>query len=104
MTVLNDLLEKKGGIYSDRPTFAFCGQMIGWENTLALQHYGERFRWYRKNIHAIIGTKAAISKFYDLQITEAKRFLRGLSLSPKHFVEHIRTYVFFPLFLVYPLL
>lgn len=86
-----DLFEKRSTIYSDRPRMVFGGEMCGWEHALSSQYYGERFKAYRKNIHAVLGSRAAVSKFYDLQETEIRRFALRVLESPEKLIQHIRT-------------
>ncbi|KAH8113547.1 cytochrome P450 [Phellopilus nigrolimitatus] len=86
-----DLLEKRSATYSDRPTMVFGGEMCGWEHALSSQHYTDRFRAYRKNIHAVIGSKSAVSRFYPLQDTEVRRFLLRVLEEPEKLEHHIRT-------------
>jgi hypothetical protein len=47
------LFEKRSAVFSDRPRIVFGGEMCGWENTLALQRYGDAFRIFRREIHQV---------------------------------------------------
>ncbi|KAM0820134.1 putative Cytochrome P450 [Seiridium cardinale] len=85
-----DLLGKRSSAYSERPSLTFGNEMCGWESTLASLPYNERFRQYRRNIHAIIGTKPAVSKFYDLQEEEARRFALRVLKAPNNLLQHAR--------------
>ncbi|TDL20079.1 cytochrome P450 oxidoreductase OrdA-like protein [Rickenella mellea] len=90
-TIALSLFEKKSSIYSSRPTLTFGGQMCGWENSLALQPYGHRFRSYRKNIYQLMGTKASVlSQFSELEEKETRRFLRRVLKDPEMLREHVR--------------
>jgi hypothetical protein len=115
-----ELLEKKSSIYSDRPTLIFGGEMCvslprlispstlitdtpthphshppthrcGWENTLALQHYSDRFRAYRKHMHAVLGSRAAIARFQPHLTTEIRRLMWRVWKEPGKLGGHIRT-------------
>ncbi|KLO12343.1 cytochrome P450 [Schizopora paradoxa] len=86
-----DLFEKRSAIYSDRPTLVFGGEMCGWENTLAMQHYSPRFRAYRKNIYQLMGSKNAINKFNPLIEEETRRTLIRIVEDPQQLMGHIRT-------------
>ncbi|KAK7745701.1 hypothetical protein SLS62_009667 [Diatrype stigma] len=85
-----ELLEKRSVKHSSRPRQVFAGEMIGWEHSLALSQYNDRFRTYRKNMSRIIGSKTAAAQFYDLQDAEVCHFLRHVLDSPENLVEHIR--------------
>ena len=91
--VATDLLEKRSLIYSDRPRLVLAGEMCGWEHQNACQMYGNHFKAYRKNMHAVIGSKASVTKFNDLQVAEVRRFVFRVLENPKSFIQHIRTYV-----------
>ncbi|KAL5481175.1 hypothetical protein ACEPAI_10116 [Sanghuangporus weigelae] len=96
LIILNDkriafeLLEKRSLSYSSRPKMVFCGEMIGWENQLAMQPYTNLFRANRKYFHAMIGTKHAISRFAELQDMEVRRFLFRVLNKPSELLQHIR--------------
>ena len=66
---------------------------IGWDKILSGEQYSDRFRAQRKNIHAVIGTKAAVSRFFELQEAEVRRFLFRVLESPEELLHHIRTFV-----------
>ena len=87
-----DLFERRSLTYSDRPRMVFAGEMCGWEHALSSQMYSERFKAYRRNVHAILGTRAAVSKFNELQETEARRFALRVLNTPENLTHHIRTY------------
>ncbi|KAI0705985.1 cytochrome P450 [Cerioporus squamosus] len=42
-----ELLEKRSGIYSDRPHLIMAGDIVGWDQILVLLRYGNQFREYR---------------------------------------------------------
>lgn len=88
-----DMLEKRSGIYSDRPSMEMGGELVGWKNTLVLIPYGERFRNFRKMFHQVIGTNAAMAKFHTIEELETHRFLQLLLDRPKEFANHVRVYV-----------
>lgn len=85
-----DMLDKKSGIYSDRPILQMGGELVGWKNTLVLLPYGERFRRYRRLFYRLIGTHASIKRFYPSEEFEAKAFLRQLVKKPEDLAAHVR--------------
>ena len=88
-----DLFEKRSSKYSDRPRMVVGGEMIGWDQSLVLSPYGERFRDIRRLMHQFIGTEKLVSNFSDVQEQEAKRFLRRLADKPTKFEDHVKKYV-----------
>ena len=88
-----DLLEKKSAVSSDRPVLLMAGKLMGWDQSLVLSPYGERFRDIRKFLHKYIGSRGQLEKmerFHGLIEYHTRRFLERLSRQPEHFVEHIR--------------
>lgn len=82
--------EKKSTIYSDRPPFKMGGEICGWEKSLGMSPYGERFREYRKLFHRVIGTKERMDKLLPMEESETRRFLKKVVESPAEFRSHIR--------------
>ena len=92
-----DLMEKKGAIYSDRPRLVFGGELVGWDRSLALTPYGERFRAFRRLSHRLFGSRAQTEKYHSLEERETKLFLRRVVKDPNGLVKHIRKSVFYVL-------
>ncbi|OKL57715.1 hypothetical protein UA08_06907 [Talaromyces atroroseus] len=85
-----ELLEKRSAKFSSRPKQVFAGQMLGWENSLGLSPYNNRFRALRKNMSKVIGSQAAAAVFNPLQEKEVGHFLLHLLNDPDNLAEHIR--------------
>ncbi|KAF4954397.1 hypothetical protein FSARC_12140 [Fusarium sarcochroum] len=85
-----DLLDKRSVKHSSRPTQVFAGEMIGWENSLALSGYNDRFRTHRKNMARIIGSKTTAAQYDGLQEAEVGHFLLHVLDHPDHLTDHIR--------------
>lgn len=68
----------------------------GWENSLAMTSYGERFRMIRRGLHQAIGSGTALRKYHALEETEAKRLMLRLLTDPENLADHIRRYATFP--------
>ena len=91
------LLDKRSGIYSDRPRLVMGGELVGWNQTLALTPYGERFREYRRLAHKLFGSREHVQKYHPLEELETKRFLRRVAKDPGNVSAHIRKSVAVPL-------
>ena len=63
---------------------------VGWEHSLGLSQYNDRFRAHRKNMSRIIGSKTTAAQFAELQEAEAARYLRHMLDSPENLLDHIR--------------
>ncbi|KAH9938482.1 cytochrome P450 [Fomitopsis serialis] len=96
MVVLNsshiavDMLDKKSAIYSDRPTFPVCGQVIGWDRTLVFLHYGPVWRETRRLFSQTIGTRVSLMHLYDHLEREGNRFLARLMVQPETLFQQVR--------------
>lgn len=84
------MLDKKSAIYSDRPTLQMGGELVGWKNTLVLLPYGDRFRRSRRLFHKLIGSQAAMARFFPQEELETRRFLRRVLTKPDDLAVHIR--------------
>ncbi|KAG1858341.1 cytochrome P450 [Suillus tomentosus] len=85
-----EMLDKKSNVYSDRPVRPMAGELCGWKQALPLLPYGDRFRQYRKNLHHIIGSRAALKIYHPIEEIETRRFLKRVFLKPDQLREHIR--------------
>ncbi|KAJ7137669.1 cytochrome P450 [Mycena epipterygia] len=85
-----EMLDKKSSVYSDRPVFQMCGELVGWNDGMALLSYGTpQFRRYRKYFHRLFGSHSNLSKFYPIEADESRKFLQRLLESPERFLSHI---------------
>jgi cytochrome P450 len=85
-----DMLDKKGAVYSDRPVLLMAGELVGWKPTLGLLPYGDLCRQQRKNIHQIIGNRAALEVYYPIEEIETHRFLKRVFSKPEQLQAHVR--------------
>ncbi|KAJ3485041.1 hypothetical protein NLI96_g5232 [Meripilus lineatus] len=85
-----ELLEKRGAIYSDRPTLTMSGELVGWKNSLGLVRYNDKFREYRRFISHKMGTKSLVQEFYQLEEMETRRFIQRVLQEPEDLAAHIR--------------
>lgn len=92
--VARDLLDKKGHKYSNRPHLEMCN-LIGLNNGLVLTNYGQRFRNHRKLMHQLIGSNLSMSRFYPIEETETRKFLKHLASTPQDLASHIRRFATF---------
>lgn len=84
-----DLLERRGSTYSSRPRMAFS-EMCGWIYNTGSIGYGSFLKASRQKMHKVVGSKAALSQFSELQEIEARRFLLRVLQEPENWVEHLR--------------
>ncbi|KAJ7930131.1 cytochrome P450 [Mycena leptocephala] len=87
--VAEDLLDLQGANFSDRPVLPMAGELVGYNNGLALCHYGDRTRKERKLFHQLVGTPAAIKQLVPLLSTEIHKLLRNIVSNPGGLSEEI---------------
>ncbi|KAG2366904.1 cytochrome P450 [Suillus spraguei] len=85
-----DMLDKKGTVYSDRPVLPMAGELVGWKHSLFLLPYGDRWRQYRKNIHQIMGSRAALHVYYPIEEIETRKFLKRVFSNPEQLRAHVQ--------------
>lgn len=83
--VVNDLLEKRAGIYSSRPYRPLCQDIMSGGARMVLMPYGERWRNQRKIMHSILNGRQEITKFAPYQELEAKQLVYEYLNSPQEF-------------------
>ncbi|KAJ4477294.1 cytochrome P450 [Lentinula aciculospora] len=72
-----DLLDKKGGMYSDKPKLVMAGELCGCDNMVAFTGYGAQSRRQRKLI-GMAFSKERIPAYQGLIERETAGFLTGL--------------------------
>ncbi|KAG1745658.1 cytochrome P450 [Suillus lakei] len=85
-----EMLDNKGTLYSDRPILPMGGELVGGKDFLALLPYSDRFRLYRKNFHRVIGSRAAVDAYNEIEEVETRRFLKRVLAKPDELQEHVR--------------
>ncbi|KAI0253128.1 cytochrome P450 [Lactifluus subvellereus] len=88
--VANEMLDRKGAIYSDRPVLQMAGELAGFNKWTGILAYGSRWRESRKYMHNAIGTRESLEKFNSLFESETRKFLRATLRDPDNLQQHVR--------------
>lgn len=91
LSIANDLLEKRGAIYSDRPNMILENEILGWEAAMPTMRYGAQFRKHRRFSQALLNPTAARS-YIHMHEELAARLLSSLASQPEKFHDHILMY------------
>ncbi|KAF9002200.1 hypothetical protein BDQ17DRAFT_1202967, partial [Cyathus striatus] len=75
-----ELLDRRGGVYSDRPRMILY-EMMGWKLSLPFLRYGKRFQMHRKLVQEYFHQKQCLS-YYPLQTQQARRLLVNILDNP----------------------
>ncbi|OBZ74507.1 O-methylsterigmatocystin oxidoreductase [Grifola frondosa] len=87
-----DLMDKRGFKYSDRPRFVLLVELIGWDSVLTLMRYGERSRKHRKWMRDAFQNKASLESYRPMQRRETYTLLSGLIKNAEDHAEHCRRF------------
>ncbi|KAG1855195.1 cytochrome P450 [Suillus subalutaceus] len=85
-----EMMDSKSTLYSDRPVVPMAGELVGWKDALAFLPPGDRFRRQRKNLHRVIGSRAAVDVYSEIEEVETRRFLKRVLANPEKLQEHVR--------------
>ncbi|KAG2040007.1 cytochrome P450 [Suillus americanus] len=85
-----DILDKKSTLYSDRPILPVGGELVGWKHSMTLLPDGDLFRRHRRNLHRVIGTRAAVGIYSQIEEVETRRFLKRVLTNPGQLRAHVR--------------
>ncbi|THH04571.1 hypothetical protein EW146_g10143, partial [Bondarzewia mesenterica] len=85
----DDLLDKRGAIYSSRPERAMIRDVMGWNWSFVEMPYGNSWRKHRGAFQKHFHTRAT-PRYEPIQIREAHALLRNLLHSPENYYHHLR--------------
>lgn len=83
----SEFLEKRLTTYSDRPKFPMLVDLVGYDRLTVWMPVDTVWKEHRKYFYKLFGTKAAVSKFFDMEVLEARRFMRNLLREPERLHE-----------------
>lgn len=89
-----EAFHKKGTLYSNRPVFPMGGLLLGFDQTVVLAQYGDRWRAARKLFASAFGSGKAIQSLHPIILDEVREFAKRLSENPQDIYKHCNRYVF----------
>ncbi|GJE98219.1 cytochrome P450 [Phanerochaete sordida] len=89
--VAQDLLEKKGSIYSDKPNLVMAGELCGCQNMVAFTRYGDFSRRQRKLMNTAFGI-SAVKRYRPQLANESILLLKRILADPQDYMGYIRRY------------
>lgn len=88
--IVQELLEKRHTQYSQRPRFTMISDLVGWKQTTVFMPTDNLWKEHRRNFSRLIGTKTTMSKFFSMEIFEARRFMRNILREEDKMEHHVR--------------
>ncbi|KAM5543795.1 hypothetical protein V8D89_002412 [Ganoderma adspersum] len=89
MKAINDLLEKRGSIYSDRPSFTVVGDLMGLGQSMPLLPCREEWRAHRKLAYTALNA-TAVKRYHIIQEDLAAILSKQILETPEDFFSHVR--------------
>ncbi|KAH9917582.1 cytochrome P450 [Fomitopsis serialis] len=90
--VADEMLDKKSLIYSGRPVFPVCGEVIGWNRILAFHQYGPRWREIRRLFSQTVGSHNSLAQLTDDLEREADGFLGRVMANPTTLTQQVHRF------------
>ncbi|KAJ6570089.1 cytochrome P450 [Mycena vulgaris] len=87
--VAEDLLNKRSGIYSDRPRSTMFNELIGGDYMFAFKRYGDTWRAHRRLFHQEFQPAVAMH-FHGQELQQAHNLIRRMMDSPEDFAQHVQ--------------
>ncbi|KAF8643363.1 hypothetical protein AX16_009091 [Volvariella volvacea WC 439] len=87
--IVDELFNKRGSMYSDRPGFSLIQEWGGWDWMLTPMRYNQECITQRKFLNRFLNS-TAIKAADNLLEEEAVNFVRRILAEPKRFREHTR--------------
>ena len=92
LAVIQDLFQKRGGIYSDRPG-GVVASMAGFDQALAQIPYNDQLKHGRRMVTKSIGPRALAKELMPLLSQTVQDFVLNILGCPDRFVEYLRLWV-----------
>ncbi|KAK7461271.1 hypothetical protein VKT23_008447 [Stygiomarasmius scandens] len=86
---INDLLDRRGHIYSHRPVFTVVGELMALGQSMPLLPYGKEWREHRKLAHVAL-SPTAVKKYHIVQEDLAALMMKDFLNEPQDFFSHVR--------------
>ncbi|TFK38733.1 cytochrome P450 [Crucibulum laeve] len=85
----NELLDKRGAVYSERPRLPYLKELSGWDWNLALMDYGRKFQLYRRLVQQYFQPSIVSNSYESLVKLETWKLVNNLLKTPDRFVNHL---------------
>ncbi|GJE84150.1 cytochrome P450 [Phanerochaete sordida] len=89
MQAINDLLEKRSAIYSDRPVTVMAYELVGIDRNFGFIPYGDVWREHRRLFHQYFRLDM-VPHYHARMLKHTKDLLRLLLATPNDLMRHLR--------------
>ncbi|KII83625.1 hypothetical protein PLICRDRAFT_148005 [Plicaturopsis crispa FD-325 SS-3] len=89
LKAVNDLLERRGNIYSHRPILTMVGELMGLTHGMVMMPANKTWAMHRKFARIALNPEA-VKKYHPLQEDLATVLVKDIIATPEDFILHIR--------------
>ncbi|KAI0635409.1 cytochrome P450 [Trametes polyzona] len=89
MEAIHDLFDKRGAIYSDRPTFTVVSELMGLGQSMALMSYTDEWKAHRRLAHVALSPNA-VKRYHVVQEDLAALLSQAFVDNPEDFFSQVR--------------
>ncbi|KAJ7668691.1 cytochrome P450 [Mycena polygramma] len=86
----NELLNRRGAVWSDRPRLPMIKELMGWDWALLFQSYNDGFFTPRRIIQQQFQPGIVARDYRPVMLFEVKVLLQNLLAKPEHFSDHLK--------------
>ncbi|KAJ6498326.1 cytochrome P450 [Mycena vulgaris] len=86
----NELLNRRGAVWSDRPRLPMIKELMGWDWNLVLQSYNEGFSSHRRIVQQHFQPGIVAREYRPVMLFEVRVLLQNLLAAPAHFSDHLK--------------
>ncbi|KAJ7123313.1 cytochrome P450 [Mycena crocata] len=86
----NELLNRRGAVWSDRPRLPMIKELMGWDWNLVLQSYNEGFLAHRRIVQQHFQPSIVALEYRPVMVIEVRVLLQNLLATPDHFSDHLK--------------
>ncbi|TCD66421.1 hypothetical protein EIP91_001412 [Steccherinum ochraceum] len=90
--LVSELLDKRHNDYENRPKLTMASDLVGWNRITPLMPANKLWREHRRNMSQLFGTKAAVGKFYEIEVLQARKLMRRILEDPTEVKNHIQSW------------
>ncbi|TCD69399.1 hypothetical protein EIP91_007746 [Steccherinum ochraceum] len=88
--ILSEFTEKRHLNYSERPKLPMAVDLVGYDETTVFMPTNLMWKEHRRNYSKLFGTRAAMEKFFEMEVLGARRMMRAILNDPTGLAGSIR--------------
>lgn len=92
LDVANELLDRKGAIYSDRPVLPVSGEIVNLARFTGFQQYGPVLKNMRRLVSQTVGTNKSLTQLTGALEDLVQDFVRRVASDPLSLSRHVQRY------------